>query len=1027
VVNVQLVGFASLAADTYADGPASGNGISGNGRTGPFPGQPVQGFSAVQFANSGSFYFLSDNGYGSKDNSADYLLRIYRLDPNFRGVENGDGSVKILDYIQLSDPNNKIPFQIVNEASADRLLTGADLDIESFVIDKDGSIWVGDEFGPYLLHFDATGKLLDAPIATPDRFKTLDGTAPEVIGHRGASGFRPEHTLESYKLAIEQGADFIEPDLAVTKDGVLIARHEPALAVLNADGSVNFSNTTTNVYQIAKFSDRLKTVNLDGTEITGWFAEDFTLAEIKELRAIERLPFRDQSFNGQFTIPTLAEIIDLVKQVEAETGKKIGIYPETKHPTYFAQEATYVGTTEKINRNISQILIDTLKANNFTDPSRIFIQSFEVGNLKELHDTIMPNAGVDIPLVQLFDAIDVDINGRLIETRPYDFIVSGDTRTYGDLRTPAGLAEIAEYADGIGPWKRMIVSVRGTDANNDGQADDVNGDGAVNDADKTLLPPTTLVQDAHNVGLQVHPYTFRDEERYLAANYQGNPELEYQQLFQLGVDALFIDFPITADRVRDRLSLPGNNIVRSPQNPDVLSGDAFANLGGSRGFEGGAINASKTKLYMLLEGTVQGDPVGALRLNEFDLATRSYTNNLRYYRLENPAHAIGEITVINDNEYLVIERDGGQGASARFKKIYKINLSQTDANGFVAKQEIADLLNIQDPNDLNRDGKTTFDFPFVTIESVVVVDSNTILVANDNNYPFSVGRPPAIDNNEIILLRLEQPLNLAPGVGQPQATEIKFGSPSSDEITAEPGQILFTGDGADTVDSPGNNTISTGNGDDTVFVGSDASVSTGNGNDQIFIGVESPASNTTANGGNGDDEITVIEAGGSNNLFGAAGNDTLQVIEGSRQFAFGGSGNDTLTSNGSYNRLNGGSGDDKLFSSVNDSLFGGDGDDVLFAGQAGSNRLTGGAGADQFWIANGSLPTSKNTVTDFAVGVDKIGLGGVGVTQFSALSLVQQGADTLVKLGATDLVILQGITSTSLTVTDFVFAVSVVG
>ncbi|MBD2252496.1 esterase-like activity of phytase family protein, partial [Nostoc parmelioides] len=837
MVNVQLVGFASLAADTYADGPASGNGISGNGRTGPFPGQPVQGFSAVQFANSGSFYFLSDNGYGSKDNSADYLLRIYRLDPNFRGVENGDGSVKILDYIQLSDPNNKIPFQIVNEASADRLLTGADLDIESFVIDKDGSIWVGDEFGPYLLHFDATGKLLDAPIATPDRFKTLDGTAPEVIGHRGASGFRPEHTLESYKLAIEQGADFIEPDLAVTKDGVLIARHEPALAVLNADGSVNFSNTTTNVYQIAKFSDRLKTVNLDGTEITGWFAEDFTLAEIKELRAIERLPFRDQSFNGQFTIPTLAEIIDLVKQVEAETGKKIGIYPETKHPTYFAQEATYVGTTEKINRNISQILIDTLKANNFTDPSRIFIQSFEVGNLKELHDTIMPNAGVDIPLVQLFDAIDVDINGRLIETRPYDFIVSGDNRTYGDLRTPAGLAEIAEYADGIGPWKRMIVSVRGTDANNDGQADDVNGDGAVNDADKTLLPPTTLVQDAHNVGLQVHPYTFRDEERYLAANYQGNPELEYQQLFQLGVDALFTDFPITADRVRDLLSLPGNNIVRSPQNPDVLSGDALANLGGSRGFEGGAINASKTKLYMLLEGTVQGDPVGALRLNEFDLATRSYTNNLRYYRLENPAHAIGEITVINDNEYLVIERDGGQGASARFKKIYKINLSQTDANGFVAKQEIADLLNIQDPNDLNGDGKTTFDFPFTTIESVVVVDANTILVANDNNYPFSVGRPPAIDNNEIILLKLEQPLNLAPGLGQPQATEIKFGSPSSDEITVEPGQILFTGDGADTVDSPGNNTISTGNGDDTVFVGSDASVSTGNGNDQVFIGV----------------------------------------------------------------------------------------------------------------------------------------------------------------------------------------------
>ncbi|MCC5625921.1 glycerophosphodiester phosphodiesterase family protein, partial [Nostoc sp. CHAB 5715] len=642
---IKLVGFASLPADTFSDGPASGADVSANGRTGPFPGQPIQGFSGVQFANSNSLYFLSDNGYGSKDNSEDFLLRINRVDPNFKGTENGDGSVKVLDYIQLSDPNNKVPFQIVNEGTTGRLLTGADFDVESFVFDKDGTIWVGDEFGPYLLHFDATGKLLEAPIATPDRFKTLDGEAPKVIGHRGASGYRPEHTLESYKQAIERGADFIEPDLVVTKDGVLIARHEPALAVLNADGSVNFSNTTTDVYKRPEFADRKKTVSLDGNTITGWFAEDFTLAEIKTLRAEERLPFRDQSFNGQFQVPTLTEIIDLVKQVEADTGKKIGIYPETKHPTYSANEATYVGTTNKINRNISQLLIDTLKENNFTDPSRIFIQSFEVSNLKELHDSIMPAAGVDIPLVQLLDASDIDINGKIIESQPYDLKVNGDTRTYGDLRTPEGLAEIATYADGIGPWKRMIVSVKGTDANGDGKADDVNGDGAVNDADKTTLPPSTLVQDAHNAGLQVHPYTFRNEDRYLAADYKGNPELEFQQFFQLGVDALFTDFPDTGDKVRDFLSDPQNNLVRSPQNPDVLSGDAFANLGGSKGFEGGAINASKTKLYMLLEGTVQGDPAGALRINEFDIASRDYTDKKLYYKLENPAYAIGDLAV----------------------------------------------------------------------------------------------------------------------------------------------------------------------------------------------------------------------------------------------------------------------------------------------------------------------------------------------------------------------------------------------
>jgi glycerophosphoryl diester phosphodiesterase len=1032
---IELVGFTSLPADTYSDGPVSGEGISANGRTGPFPGQPIQGFSGVQFANDDSLYFLSDNGYGSKDNSEDFLLRIHRVDPNFKGTENGDGSVKVLDYIQLSDPSNKIPFKIVNEGTTDRLLTGADLDVESFVFDKDGTIWVGEEFGPYLLHFDATGKLLEAPIATPDFFKTLDGGAPKILGHRGASGYLPEHTLEAYKRAIEDGADFIEPDLVVTKDGVLIARHEPALAILNADGTLNLSNTTTDVYDITKypqFADRKKTVSLDGTEITGWFAEDFTLEEIKTLKAIQRVPFRDQSFNGQFEIPTLAEIIDLVKEVEAETGKKIGIYPETKHPTYSAEEATYVGTTEKINRNISEILIDTLKAENFTDPSRIFIQSFEVGNLKDLHDRIMPEAGVDIPLVQLLDAAGIELNGEIIETQPYDFEVSGDLRTYGDLRTPEGLTEIATYADGIGPWKRLIVSVKGTDANNDGLADDVNGDGAVNDADRTLLTPTTLVQDAHSAGLQVHPYTFRDEDLYLAADYKGNPELEFQQFFQLGVDALFTDFPDTGDKVRDFLSDPQNNLVRSPQNPDVLSGDAFANLGGSKGFEGGAINASKTKLYMLLEGTVQGDAPGALRINEFDIASSQYTDNTLYYKLENPAYAIGDLAVINDNEYLVVERDGGQGASAQFKKIFKIDLSKTDSNGYVVKEEVADLLNIQDPNDLNGDGKTTFDFPFVTIENVLVVDKNTILVANDNNYPFSTGRPgddpqnPIIDNNEIILLKLENPLNLAPGLGQPQAEEIKFGSTTSDDITVQPNQTLLTGDGADFVEATQGNTIQTGNGDDTVLVGSDSSVSTADGDDQIFIGQNSPAQNTSVNGGNGDDLVVVIEASGSNNLFGAAGADTLTVIEGSRQLSFGGSGKDTLTSNGSHNRLYGGSGDDKLFSNVDDSIFGGDGDDILFAGQQGSNSLSGGGGADQFWIVNASLPTSKNIVTDFAISIDKIGLGGIGVTQFSALTLLQQGSDTLVKTGNTELASLLGITSTSLTANDFVFSANVV-
>lgn len=740
MTDTTLKGFASLPADTFAMGPASGKDVSANGRTGPFAqGQPVQGFSAVQFADQNTFWFMADNGFGSKNNSSDFLLRIYRVDPNFRGTEDGDGSVKLGEtFIQLADPDQKIPFPIVNDSTSERLLTGADFDIESFTLAPDGTIWIGDEFGPYLLHFGASGKLLDAPISTPNitNLQTLDGKPPIVIGHRGASGLRPEHTLEAYELAIEQGADYIEPDLVSTKDGVLIARHE------------NEISGTTDVANRPEFADRKTTKTIDGVEYTGWFAEDFTLAEIKTLRAIERLPFRSPFFNGQYEIPTLQEVIDLAKRKSAETGRTIGIYPETKHPTYH----------DSIGLSLEEPLVKILKDNGLDkEDSPVFIQSFEVSNLKDL------NQKIDVPLVQLFDAADIALDGTLIENQPYDFVVSGDKRTYGDLRTPEGLKEVATYADGIGPWKRMIVSVKGTDADGDGKADDVNGDGAVNDADKTTTAPTMLVKDAHDAGLLVHPYTFRNEGLYLARDYNGDPEQEYRQFIQLGVDGYFTDFPATGDKVRDQAVQAE---VKSPDNPDVLAGKALANLGRSRGFEGMAINPDGTKVYPLLEGSVIGDPSNALRIHEYDLATQTYADELiGYYRLESASNAIGDFATINDNEYLVIERDNNQGSAAKFKKIYKVDFSKKDDSGYVAKEEVADLLNIQDPNDLNKDGSTTYKMPFQTIEDVLVIDQNTILVANDNNYPFSVGRPPAIDNNEIVVLQLGQSLNLDPKVG----------------------------------------------------------------------------------------------------------------------------------------------------------------------------------------------------------------------------------------------------------------------
>src|SRR5262245_8762067 len=297
---------------------------------------------------------------------------------------------------------------------------------------------------------------------------------PLIIGHRGIAGLRPEHTLEGYQLAIDMGADFVEPDLVSTKDHVLIARHEPVLAAIktdanenplkNPDGSYQISERTTNVNEIAKFQDRVRTRILDGTPVTGWWAQDFTLAEIKELRAVERLPFRDHSHDGLYQIPTLQEIIDLVKASKAATGRTIGIYPETKHPTFH----------DSFGLSLEEPLVATLKANGYTHPySAVFIQSFEVSNLKEL------NKMIEVPLIQLTDADHIELDGTVVYNKPYDFVVSGDPRTYGDLLTPAGLAEIATYADGIGPWKRSIVSVDGN-----------NHTGA----------PSSLIQDAHRAG-----------------------------------------------------------------------------------------------------------------------------------------------------------------------------------------------------------------------------------------------------------------------------------------------------------------------------------------------------------------------------------------------------------------------------------------------------------------------------------------------------------------------------------------------
>ena len=359
-------------------------------------------------------------------------------------------------------------------------------------------------------------------------YPTLNGDTPLVIGHRGASGYRPDHTLESYKLAIDMGADFIEPDLVATKDGVLVARHEP-----NITG-------TTDVATRPEFASRKTTKNVDGVNEEGWFVSDFTLAELKTLRAVQPLSDRDQSFNGKFQIPTFEEVLDLAKAEGAKAGRTVGVYPETKHPTYHA----------KLGLPLEDRLLAVLAKYGYTTKaSPVIVQSFEVSNLKYLRTK------TQVRLVQLVDANDVNADGSMDLTapydKPYDFAVAGDSRTFASLLTPAGLKEIKTYADGIGPWKPYLIPSKQVDANNDGKPDDLNGDGKIDERDRVMMPATSVVKDAHAAGLFVHAYTFRNEAKRLASDFKGDPKAEYKLFFNLGVDGVFSDFTDTAKAARD--------------------------------------------------------------------------------------------------------------------------------------------------------------------------------------------------------------------------------------------------------------------------------------------------------------------------------------------------------------------------------------------------------------------------------------------------------------------------------------------
>ena len=377
--------------------------------------------------------------------------------------------------------------------------------------------------------------LLATPAARATTWNTLDGAAPLVIGHRGASGYRPEHTLASYAAAIQLGANYIEPDLVLTRDGVLIARHEPVL-----DGTTDVAS---------KFgADRMRTRMLDGVQTTAYFADTFTLAEIKTLQAVQtrgRLVDDTRNitpFDNDSTIPTLDEVIALAKAQSLATGRTIGIYPEVKHSTYSAKYAQENGFSATY---FEDTLVSTLHAAyGNTSAAPVFIQSFEVNNLQYL------NTRTDIKLVQLVDADDVNADGSMSLVapfdRPYDQAARNRTLTFADLVSDVGLRMVATYADAIGPWKPYLVKT---------VADGVDrtGDGSLTIHDRRVDGSTGVIEAAHAAGLLVHTWTFRND----ASGYGfADPQAEMAYYMKLGVDGVFTDFPDTGVAALQAAAVP---------------------------------------------------------------------------------------------------------------------------------------------------------------------------------------------------------------------------------------------------------------------------------------------------------------------------------------------------------------------------------------------------------------------------------------------------------------------------------------
>ncbi len=782
--NNQLVGRAVLEADTFAPGPTSGTLLGTapiNGQVVPFANkQPVQGFSAVLNNGNGTFNVMSDNGFGSLENSADYNLRVYTIRPDFKTRFGGSGTIRVLNHFELSDPDKHIPFTITNHFTRQRVLTGADFDIESMQRAHDGTLWFGDEFGPFLLHTDARGRVLEAPIPLPDFERGGEIRSPQnpfneeasavrimnaVRKHAQLQGNRKTPVFSPWEVMLDDGNANTFIDNRKTPpvgSGLLPASSEVfnVAALKNAGYPVVVWTVNNKARMLELMKLGVNGIISDRPDLLRQAAEEFDANGdgkggdfIGADGLIDITKFDAQGHRGgrnlrpENTLPAMEVALDfLMTTLEVDTGITLDGIPVLDHdPSIQAEKARradgrpYTNTNEVLVKDLtlaeiqSTFIADKVfrgaDQKNDLALSPVSVAFASANSLR--HPYAMP------ALQQVFDFVKFYV----------EYYRSGAGRTHADAARRWKNAERVRFniETKVNPraeFSRLTINP------------------------EPFARAVARVIQANNL-----------EDRADIQSFDFRTLLEVQRRFPyIRTVYLFGDFPLF-DNPTVEGSDDGTNLQdEHGRNTPWLAGlywpyrqtglDHPFRAQRSGGFEGMALSRNGRTLYPLLEKPLVGDDAKTLLIHEFDLRRGRYTGESFNYRLNDRGTAIGDFILYDNKRGLVIERDDSQGDLNGFKAIYEVELGRPAT--YVEKDLAVDLLNIQDPNRISELGQagdvglgSRFAFPFVTIEDVVIFDRNHIGVLNDNNFPFSVGRHRGTgkpDDNEFILIHLDRPL-----------------------------------------------------------------------------------------------------------------------------------------------------------------------------------------------------------------------------------------------------------------------------